>query len=56
MWRDICLANGEAIQLLIDRFIEDLQALSHCVHEHDGVRLLELFESAKQVRDAFVEK
>ena len=56
MWRDICLANGDAIQMLIDRFIEDLQALSRCVHEHDGVRLLELFESAKQVRDAYIEK
>jgi prephenate dehydrogenase len=56
MWRDICLANGDAIQLLIDRFIEDLRSLSRCVHEHDGERLLELFESAKQVRDAFIEK
>lgn len=56
MWRDICLANGDAIQLLIDQFIEDLQSLSRSVHEHDGARLLELFESAKQVRDAFIEK
>ena len=44
----------QAIQLLIDRFIEDLQALSRCVHEHDGARLLELFESAKRIRDAYV--
>ena len=56
MWRDICLANGDAIQMLIDRYIEDLQALSRCVHAHDGERLLELFESAKQVRDAFIDK
>jgi prephenate dehydrogenase len=56
MWRDICLANGDAIQLLIDRFIVDLQALSRCVHEHDGVCLLELFESAKLVRDAYIKK
>ena len=56
MWRDICLANGDAIQLLIDQFIEDLQSLSRSVHEHDGARLLELFESAKQLRDAFIEK
>lgn len=53
MWRDICLANGDAIQLLIDRFIEDLQSLSHSVHEHDGQRLLEIFESAKQARDDY---
>ena len=56
MWRDICLANGDAIQLLIDRFIGDLQSLSHAVHVHDGQRLLEIFESAKQARDAYVDK
>ena len=56
MWRDICLANGDAIQLLIDRFIEDLQSLSRAVHTHDGQRLLDVFESAKQARDAFVKK
>ena len=56
MWRDICLANGDAIQLWIDRFIEDLHLLRQAVHEQNGARLLELFESAKQVRDAFVGK
>ncbi|UCC55592.1 MAG: prephenate dehydrogenase/arogenate dehydrogenase family protein [Gammaproteobacteria bacterium] len=56
MWRDICLANGDAILLRIDQFIEDLQALRRSVQEEDGERLLDLFESAKQVRDAFIEK
>lgn len=56
MWRDICLANGDAIQLMIDRFIADLQGLSRAVHAHDGDRLLELFSAAKAARDRYVEK
>jgi prephenate dehydrogenase len=56
MWRDICLANGDAIQLLVKRFIEDLQALNHALQEHDGQRLLEIFAAAKQTRDRLTEK
>jgi prephenate dehydrogenase len=43
MWRDICLANGAAIRRMIDRFIDDLEAVGKAVQEHDGVRLLEIF-------------
>lgn len=53
MWRDICLANGDAIQLMIERFSEDLQSLNRAVQEHDGQRLLEIFSSAKRARDRF---
>ena len=56
MWRDICLANGDAIQLMIEHFIGDLQMLKAAVQEHDGKQLLETFASAKAVRDRFVEK
>jgi prephenate dehydrogenase len=54
MWRDICLANGAAIQSMIDRFIDDLKVVDKAVHEGDGERLLELFTSAKQARDRFI--
>lgn len=54
MWRDICLANGDAIQMMIDRFIDDLKAVGKAVQEHDGHRLLEIFTSAKQARDRFI--
>ena len=56
MWRDICLANGDAIQLMIEHYIADLQGLNQAVKNHDGPRLLEIFTSAKQVRDRYVEK
>jgi prephenate dehydrogenase len=54
MWRDICLANGDAIQLMIERFIDDLKAVGKAVQEGDGERLLEVFTSAKQARDRFI--
>jgi prephenate dehydrogenase len=53
MWRDICLANGGAIQSVIDRFIEDLRVVDRAVQESDGERLLEIFTCAKQARDRF---
>jgi prephenate dehydrogenase len=56
MWRDICLANGDAIGRIIDRFIHDLGAIGKAVQEHDGVRLLEIFTSAKQARDRLIDK
>jgi prephenate dehydrogenase len=56
MWRDICLANGDAILQMIDRFSGDLQQLADAVRSHDGERLQAVFTSAKQARDRFVDK
>ena len=56
MWRDICLANGDAIQLMIEHFIGDLEGLKRAVQHHDGQQLLEIFTSAKTARDRYVEK
>ena len=55
MWRDICLANGEAILDMIERYSADLQTLAAAVRQHDSNRLLDIFTTAKQVRDAFVD-
>ena len=56
MWRDICLANGDAIQLMIEHFVTDLQELTTAIQNRDGQQLLELFTSAKAARDRYVEK
>jgi len=56
MWRDICLANGDAIQLMIEHFTTDLQKLSAAIENRDGQHLLELFTSAKAARDRYVDK
>jgi len=55
MWRDICLANGEAILAMIERFESDLHVLAEAVGTHDGDRLLQIFDDAKNARDAFVD-
>jgi prephenate dehydrogenase len=56
MWRDICLANGDAIQLMIEHFVADLQELTTAIQNRDGRQLLELFTSAKAARDRYVEE
>ena len=56
MWRDICLANGDAILQMIDRYTGDLEQLANALRRHDGERLLTVFTTAKQERDRYVDK
>jgi prephenate dehydrogenase len=56
MWRDICLANGDAIQLMIEHFVADLQELTEAIQNRDGQQLLDLFTSARDARDRYVDK
>jgi prephenate dehydrogenase len=52
MWRDICMANRDAILKALDRYQHGLTALSQVIRDQDGDSLLELFEKAKLARDA----
>ena len=56
MWRDICLANGDAIQLMLEHFFTDLRELTEAIQNRDGQHLLDIFTSAKNARDRFVDK
>ena len=56
MWRDICLANGDAIQLMIEHFVTDLQELTKAIENRDGQQLLDIFSSAKAARDRYVKE
>ncbi len=53
MWRDICVANREALLTMLDRFNTDLDALRTAVDQGDEVTLLRIFSEAKAARDAF---
>lgn len=53
MWRDICLANSDAILSMIGRFEEDVATLAQAIRERDGERLLAIFKDAKAARDRF---
>ena len=55
MWRDICLANGDAILTMVERFSDDMQVLADAVRNHDADKLLNIFTAAKRARDNFVD-
>ena len=53
MWRDICLANGDALVEMIKKFVDDLQQLSSAIENNDSGYLKETFSRAKKARDEF---
>ena len=53
MWHDICLANSEALLVMLDRFGDDLSRLSDAIRSGDGDYLMQNFLRAKQARDRF---
>jgi len=55
MWRDICLANKDALSKMIVGFADELNMLAKAVEEGDAERLLEIFETAKKARDSYVD-
>jgi len=55
MWRDICIANREALSKMLARFAEEMTDLAGTIGRGDGDHLLEIFQRAKAARDRFVE-
>lgn len=53
MWRDICLANREAILTSLEHFEQDLEQIKDAIANGDAQRLLACFERAKAARDRF---
>ncbi|MCK4951353.1 MAG: prephenate dehydrogenase/arogenate dehydrogenase family protein [Gammaproteobacteria bacterium] len=51
MWRDICIANRDAIMKVLGQYQRDLTALSQAILNNDESALFELFSRAKQARD-----
>lgn len=56
MWRDICIANADALSHALERFGEELTDLAATIRRGDGAHLLEVFSRAKAARDALVER
>ena len=54
MWHDTCIANREALVEVLDRFRQELDALTGAVRAKDGESLHALFARAKRLRDAHV--
>ncbi len=51
MWRDVCLANGDALLDLIEGFKLELDEVSKAIKHQDPEALYELFRDAKHTRD-----
>jgi prephenate dehydrogenase len=55
MWRDICLANREALRAALRRFAGELHDLADALDSGDAGALLAIFERAKAARDRYVD-
>jgi prephenate dehydrogenase len=55
MWRDICLANQQALGQMLTRFADELHELAGLLERGDGEGLLQIFERAKQARDRYID-
>jgi len=55
MWRDICIANRDAILEMLGRFTEDLTALQRSIRRGDAEKLHDLFTRTRDMRARIVE-
>jgi prephenate dehydrogenase len=54
MWRDVCLANGDAVVDLINGYKKELDQVTDAINQQDADKLLQLFGNAKSERDLLV--
>ncbi|MDZ4777627.1 MAG: prephenate/arogenate dehydrogenase family protein [Alphaproteobacteria bacterium] len=55
MWRDVFLANKDAVLEILGRFTEDLAALQRAIRWGDGDALHDIFARARRVRREVIE-
>ncbi len=53
MWRDICIANRDALLATLETFRGDLDDLAAAIQDRDESRILSIFQDAKAARDGF---
>jgi cyclohexadieny/prephenate dehydrogenase len=56
MWRDVFLANKDAVLEMLQRFSEDLSALQRAIRWDDGDALFELFTRTRAIRRSIIEQ
>ena len=54
MWRDVCIANGDALVSLIEQYQEELDRVKSAINAVDADELLKLFGRAKSERDSLI--
>jgi cyclohexadieny/prephenate dehydrogenase len=55
MWRDIFLANKDAVLEMLGRFTEDVGELTRAIRRGDGDALFEIFSERRAIRKSIVE-
>ena len=55
MWRDVFLANKDAVLEMLGRFNEDVSALTKAIRKGDGEALFEHFKRTRAIRKGIVE-
>jgi len=53
MWRDICLANRDALLVELRRYADELYVLFQALERHDAAKLEEVFSEARKVRSGW---
>lgn len=56
MWRDVFLANKEAVLEMLQRFSEDLSAMQRAIRWDDGDALFEHFTRTRTIRRSIIEQ
>jgi len=54
MWRDVCVANGDAVVDLIEQYQQELERVKSAISAGDADGLLKLFGRAKSERDSLI--
>ena len=54
MWRDVCLANSEALGDLLEQYQRELDGIGRAIKTGDHEELLRLFSRAKSERDLLI--
>ena len=55
MWRDVFLANKDAVLEVLQRFTEDLTALQRAIRWGDGDTLFNLFTRTRNIRRTIID-
>ncbi|MDD4910848.1 MAG: prephenate dehydrogenase/arogenate dehydrogenase family protein [Sideroxydans sp.] len=56
MWRDICMANRDALMVELQQYAAELFVLHQALESNDAAKLEEIFSLAREVRSAWVQK
>ena len=56
MWRDICLANREALMREVKQYADELYVLFQALENNDAAKLEEVFAEARKVRSGWAQQ